>query len=487
MTLGDDEAETLDGAAVRCRAAAAELVSGGARRVWRAGMPERWGYRTDWRGPLLTRAMLPPRGSIRSRTTSTWCAPSVSERSARAAHRAVAATARARRLRRCSRPAGGTDERRSWRSRRAPRTAARSAGRRDRSPSSPMALARDGVQRVLVGSAGGRAAGDEVVDGARTGSARYSNLIGRTDLPTLAGVLVQLPRARLERLGRDASGAALGVPVTAMFGPTDEQRDASRSAAAGARAPVVLTHASGAGRACCASVRSITAACAGIERRRRSPSRRREAARDGDPRAGGVSRSRRHAHRRRRLSRSASSGSSCSPGPSTPSARSTAPASASCWSRTSRASRAGSSTRRSSIRSTRSWRTCSRPAARASTRITIVRTIRTARSRGYARVCDCRKPARGLVDRAVRELGLDPRALVRRRRPLARRGAGARGRRARRPGPHRLRRSPRKSGRRTGSAPMRSSTIWSRRSAGSCRDWMPARTCNLKSADQSEI
>jgi D-glycero-D-manno-heptose 1,7-bisphosphate phosphatase len=26
----------------------------------------------------------------------------------------------------------------------------------------------------------------------------------------------------------------------------------------------------------------------------------------------------------------------------------------------------------------------------------------------YARVCDCRKPARGLVDRAVRELGIDP-------------------------------------------------------------------------------
>ena len=27
----------------------------------------------------------------------------------------------------------------------------------------------------------------------------------------------------------------------------------------------------------------------------------------------------------------------------------------------------------------------------------------------FARVCDCRKPARGLVDRAVRELGIDPR------------------------------------------------------------------------------
>ena len=28
---------------------------------------------------------------------------------------------------------------------------------------------------------------------------------------------------------------------------------------------------------------------------------------------------------------------------------------------------------------------------------------------GYARACDCRKPGRGLIDRAVEELGVDPR------------------------------------------------------------------------------
>ena len=28
--------------------------------AWRAKVPERWGYRTDWRGPLLTRAIDPP-------------------------------------------------------------------------------------------------------------------------------------------------------------------------------------------------------------------------------------------------------------------------------------------------------------------------------------------------------------------------------------------------------------------------------------------
>jgi histidinol phosphatase-like enzyme len=28
--------------------------------------------------------------------------------------------------------------------------------------------------------------------------------------------------------------------------------------------------------------------------------------------------------------------------------------------------------------------------------------------KAFARVCDCRKPARGLVDRAIAELGIDP-------------------------------------------------------------------------------
>ena len=32
----------------------------------------------------------------------------------------------------------------------------------------------------------------------------------------------------------------------------------------------------------------------------------------------------------------------------------------------------------------------------------------TAACAEYARACDCRKPGRGLVDRAVRELGIDP-------------------------------------------------------------------------------
>ena len=66
-------------------------------------------------------------------------------------------------------------------------------------------------------------------------------------------------------------------------------------------------------------------------------------------------------------------------------------------------SRSGGATR-----CTRTSPTCWRRAARGSTRITIVRTIPDGSVAEYARACECRKPGRGLVDRAVRELGIDP-------------------------------------------------------------------------------
>ena len=54
--------------------------------------------------------------------------------------------------------------------------------------------------------------------------------------------------------------------------------------------------------------------------------------------------------------------------------------------------------------------------ARVDARITIVRIIRTAAVAACARGCDCRKPGRGMIDQAAADLGLDPRAILRRRR-----------------------------------------------------------------------
>ena len=71
----------------------------------------------------------------------------------------------------------------------------------------------------LVGGAADSAAGAEVA--ARTASAL--NAIGRTDLPTLAGVLAECRSLVTNDSGAMHFAAAVGLPVTALFGPTNEE------------------------------------------------------------------------------------------------------------------------------------------------------------------------------------------------------------------------------------------------------------------------
>jgi heptosyltransferase-2 len=101
-----------------------------------------------------------------------------------------------------------------------------------------VSLARDGISSVLIGGPADVAAGEEV-ESLAGGS--VFNLIGRTDLRALAGVLICCRMLVSNDSGAMHFGAALGVGVTAMFGPTDEQatRPLGRS---GARAPLILTH-----------------------------------------------------------------------------------------------------------------------------------------------------------------------------------------------------------------------------------------------------
>src|SRR5262249_18440527 len=49
------------------------------------------------------------------------------------------------------------------------------------------------------------------------------DLTGRTDLPTLAGVLVSCRALVTNDSGAMHLAAAVGIPVTAVFGPTDER------------------------------------------------------------------------------------------------------------------------------------------------------------------------------------------------------------------------------------------------------------------------
>ena len=190
--------------------------------VSRDGIPERWGYRTQWRGPLLTRAidrapaglhqveyyqqLVHALGFPNGPVDPTLDVP--------AAIRAAGADALVR---------AGWD-RQSPLVALAPGAAYGGAKRWPPEYFAELAraLAGDGVVSVMVGSAADAATGKEIESyGGVAG--RMLNVIGATDLPALAGVFVHCRALVSNDSGAMHLGAALGVRVTAMFGPTDER------------------------------------------------------------------------------------------------------------------------------------------------------------------------------------------------------------------------------------------------------------------------
>ena len=186
----------------------------------RAGIPNRWGYRTGWRGGLLTRAIEPtpglhqvryyqhlvhalgfPNGPVEPRVTVSA--------GMRAAGRRLLTEA-------------GWDGR-------APIVAlapGAAYGGAKRWPGSSFAglidaFAADEVRSVLIGSAADAPTGDEVLAAAARRT-DCMNAIGRTDVPTLAGVMAHCRALVTNDSGAMHLGAAVGVPVTAVFGPTNE-------------------------------------------------------------------------------------------------------------------------------------------------------------------------------------------------------------------------------------------------------------------------
>jgi heptosyltransferase-2 len=79
-----------------------------------------------------------------------------------------------------------------------------------------------GAVGVLVGAAGDRDAGREI-ESTVPRDARVVNLIGRTDLRQLAGVLARCRAFVSNDSGAMHLAAAIGVPVVAIFGPTDDR------------------------------------------------------------------------------------------------------------------------------------------------------------------------------------------------------------------------------------------------------------------------
>ena len=84
------------------------------------------------------------------------------------------------------------------------------------------ALARRGVAAVMVGTGADRDTG-RAIESSLPPDARVVNLIGRTTLRQLVGVVARCAAFVSNDSGAMHVAAALGVPLTAMFGPTDER------------------------------------------------------------------------------------------------------------------------------------------------------------------------------------------------------------------------------------------------------------------------
>jgi heptosyltransferase-2 len=216
------------------RADLAILLTNSFRTAWvarRAGVPERWGVRADLRSRLLTRAVPRPRnrgGHHADYYRAVVSALGVNE--PEAAPLRVVPPARAVDAAGASLAGHGVPPQVPLVGM-APGAA---YGRAKQWPPRRFAeLIREvheryGATTVLVGSGHDRGAGEEIARCLRESSAAppLADLIGATDLPLLAGVMTRLRAFVSNDSGAMHLAAAIGLPVAALFGSTDERATA---------------------------------------------------------------------------------------------------------------------------------------------------------------------------------------------------------------------------------------------------------------------
>jgi heptosyltransferase-2 len=191
--------------------------------AWRSGIPERCGYRTDWRGAFLTRAIDPPTEKLHQVEYYRRLVRSLDISNGPGVPRIELAPDVA---------ASGADQLRGvgWNGEDPLVAIAPGAayGGSKRWPPEYFAelvrsLAEDGVRVVMVGGRGDLPVGREIEQALESKpSVTLFNLMG-TDLSTLAAVLVNCRAVVSNDSGAMHLAVALGVHVTAVYGPTDEQ------------------------------------------------------------------------------------------------------------------------------------------------------------------------------------------------------------------------------------------------------------------------
>ncbi len=207
-----------------------------------AGVPERWGYRADLRGMLLTRGVPRPTGPITQAAYYTHLvaalggpvSPLTAElRVGGASREAAEALLRAQGWSGeplvAFAPGAAFGPAKRW----PPARVAQVAHQ--------LAVAR-GATPVLVGAGSDRDTIAQVIRHYRSlagAEARAIDLGGRTDVPTLAGVFALSGAVVSNDSGAMHVAAAVGVPVTAIFGPTNEHATAPLPHPSGRTAAIV--------------------------------------------------------------------------------------------------------------------------------------------------------------------------------------------------------------------------------------------------------
>jgi len=195
---------------------------GSAWTARRAGIPERWGYRAAGRGWILTRAVTPPRAHIHQvdyylglvRALGCEGGPGVPRLRASSVSRAradglleQAGIQPGDRLIGFA-PGAAYGHAKRWPPDRVARIAA--------------AATAHGYVPVLLGATADRDTGRAIESSLPPGM-QVVNLIGRTTLGQLVGVAARCAAFVSNDSGAMHVAAALGVPLTAIFGPTDER------------------------------------------------------------------------------------------------------------------------------------------------------------------------------------------------------------------------------------------------------------------------
>ncbi len=218
----DRELEQLRSA----RADAIVLLPNSFGAAWtakRGGIPERWGYGGAGRGLLLTRAVPRPRGRVHQVEYYAALARALGFDAPTGVLPQLAASAvSAEKASTLLASAGLIPGERV-----VGFAAGAAYGHAKRWPPERVAqvidaLARGGAVSVLLGARDDRDTG-RAIESSLPAGARVINLIGRTSLRELVGVISRCAAFVSNDSGAMHIAAALGVPLTAIFGPTDER------------------------------------------------------------------------------------------------------------------------------------------------------------------------------------------------------------------------------------------------------------------------